>query len=93
MVEGVGVIYLAAFTSAYVTILLKVFQQKNVVGNHYKAVFITSNLLALSETVIILIVVHNGLWAGLATGVGAGLGAMTGMWLHGKIISHKTKEA
>ena len=67
--------FLLAFVASYVTILLKVFQQKNVVGNHYKAVFVTSNLLALSETTIVLLVVHEGWWLGLSTGIGAGLGA------------------
>lgn len=79
--------FLVAFIAAYFTILLKVFQQKNVVGNHYKAVFITSNLLALSETAIVLLVVSEGWWLGISTGIGAGLGACTGMFLHNKMTA------
>lgn len=81
--------FAGAFVASYITILLKVFQQKNVVGNHYKAVFVTSNLLALSETAIVLLVVHEGWWLGVSTGIGAGLGACTGMFLHTKFMRRK----
>lgn len=74
--------YLVAFLSAFFAILLKVFQQKNVVGNHYKAAFVTSLLLTACEATIILVIVAGGVDVIIPTGLGSALGGITGMWLH-----------
>lgn len=81
--------HLAAFLAAYVTILLKVFQQKNVVGNHYRAAFGTSLLLSTAEAAVVLLVVHEGIAVVWATALGAALGCLTGMRLHSRFMRRK----
>jgi len=76
--------YAVAFACAFAAILLKVFQQKNVIGNHYKAAFATSLLLTSCEAAIVLVVVSGGWDVIISTAFGAAFGGTTGMWLHNK---------
>lgn len=79
-------IYLLAFVAAFVFIFLKAFQQLNVVHKQYLWILPTSMLMAVCEVYVIVATASNGWgWIVLVIGLGSGLGALTSMWVHGRI--------
>jgi hypothetical protein len=77
---------LLAFASSFWFILLKAFQQLNVVHNNYLLVPVMSLLMALAEVFIIARVAEVGFgWIVLPIGLGSGIGGMAGMYLHGRM--------
>lgn len=82
--------YLFAFISSFCFVGLKSFQQLNVVHKQYMLVLPTSMLMALCEVYVIATVAKSGFgWLAVVIGVGAGLGCMTSMYVHGKITKHE----
>lgn len=76
----------AAFFASFVFVALKAFQQLNVVHSQYLFVMPTSLLMACCEVYVIASVAKSGWgWIVLYVGIGAGLGAMFSMYLHGKV--------
>ena len=72
-----------AFLAAYLFVLLKSFQQLNVVHGRYLWVLPASMLMAVCEVYVTWQAAVNGWgWVVLPIGIGSGLGAMSGMWLH-----------
>ena len=78
--------YLIGFWVSFVLVGLKATQQQNVIYQEYWYVMTTSMLLAFCEVTLILLIVRNTWWVALPIGIGAGLGAMTAMYLHKKWI-------
>jgi CHASE2 domain-containing sensor protein len=78
--------YLVQFLVALATVALKGFQYKNVQGNHYRLVGITSFLMAAGDVVSVGLIVHNGWWSIIPAGVGASLGMVGSMWVHDRYI-------
>lgn len=75
-----------AFASAYIFVLLKSFQQLNVSSGKYLWILPTSLLMAVCEVYVTWQAASRGWgWICLPIGFGAGLGAMTGMWLHARL--------
>lgn len=82
---------LLAFASAFLFVLLKSFQQLNVSSGQYLWVLPTSLLMAVCEVYVTWQAATRGWgWIVFPIGLGSGLGAMTGMWLH-KLLT-KTKQ-
>jgi hypothetical protein len=79
-------IYFLAFIASFISIGLKGFQHKNVIGNHYKSVFITSYLMAVIDVYIINLIANNSLDIAFASGTGAALGMITSMYVHNRFI-------
>ncbi len=78
-----------AFLSSFCFVALKAFQQLNVVHKQYWWIMPTSMLMAVCEVYVVAQVAVNGFgWIVFWIGLGAGLGAMSSMWLHGK-VSHE----
>lgn len=74
---------LLLFAISYVYISLKACQQLAVVNFHFKWVIPTSILLALCEvTTITVLAIHKEILYFPFIGVGAGLGAVTTMYLY-----------
>lgn len=74
---------LLSFFTAYVYVGLKATQQLSVANERYMWVMPVSVLMGLCEVGIVLMAVHTGsLFLGLVNGFGAGLGALTAMWLN-----------
>lgn len=72
-----------AFGAAFLFVLLKSFQQLNVVHGRYLWVLPASMLMAVCEVYVTVQAALNGWgWVVLPIGIGSGLGAMAGMWLH-----------
>jgi hypothetical protein len=80
-------IYLLAGTISFVSVFLRVFQQKNIMGNHYKLAFFTSYAMAFAEAASIGFVVTNGLWMALPVGTGAAFGVVCSMYLHRRFFN------
>jgi len=77
---------LAAFGASFLFVALKAFQQLNVVQTLYWWVMPTSLGMAACEAYLIVNIVERGWgWIVLPIGIGAGLGAMSAMWLHRKL--------
>lgn len=79
--------YTLAFAASFFFVGLKSVQQLNVVHKQYWWILPTSMLMALCETWVIFAMVKNGFGAiVLATGTGAGLGAIVATYLHGRLL-------
>jgi hypothetical protein len=77
---------MAIFIVTYLKVLLLVFQQKNVTGEHYWLVAPTSFGIAAMEVAVILLAVEKGWWSIPWMGVGGGLGCATAMYLHKRLV-------
>lgn len=73
--------------TSFVSVGLKGFQHKNVIGDHYKLVFVTSYLMSAIDVLLIGLIVKGGLVMAIPAGTGAACGMMTAMWLHRKFVS------
>ena len=85
----------ALFMNSFCYVGLKVWQQKNVIGNHYGWMVPTSYLMALAEVYGVSVVSHSGFrWAiVLAVGSGAWMGGVLAMWAHNRFQTRATHEA
>lgn len=79
--------YLIQFVVVLFTVALKGFQYKNVQGNHYRLVGITSFLMAAGDVISIGLIVNNGWWSILPAGAGASIGILGSMWIHDRVVS------
>ncbi len=82
--------YLLQFIISLCTVALKGFQYKNVQGNHYKLVGITSFLMAAGDVISVGLIVHNGWLSIIPAGAGAAIGMLGSMWIHSRLIPTKT---
>lgn len=79
--------YSLAFVSSYVFVGLKSFQQLNVARGAYRWVLPVSFAMSACEIYVVAAVVMTGWgWIIAPVGLGAGLGAMSAMLLHGKMF-------
>ena len=84
--------YLIQFLVALCTVALKGFQYKNVQGNHYKLVGITSFLMAAGDVASVGLIVSNGWWSIIPAGAGAALGMLSSMFLHERYLNPTSRE-
>ena len=81
-------IYLLSIAVSFVAVFLKGFQHKNVIGNHLKAVFGTSYLMAAFDVAAITIIVEGGWVIAFTSGTGAAFGMVAAIkshdWLYKK---------
>lgn len=82
----------SAGLAMYVFVALKAGQQRNVAFDHYWPVIPFSMAMAFSEVYVISVIVKVGydLLTTLFIGIGAGLGAITAMYLHKRVFGSKT---
>jgi hypothetical protein len=78
--------YVIAFFLSAFTVGLKGFQHKNVIGNHYRLVWVTSVFMAFGDVLTIGLIVKTGWSLALPIGVGAALGMVISMWAHNRYI-------
>lgn len=86
-------IYLTAFAASLSFVFLKAFQQRNVAFGNYFWVMPTSMAMAATEVLVVASVARFGWDFRLvaAIGLGAGLGAITAMYLHERFVRGKGK--
>lgn len=78
--------YLAAFLASLIGTGLKAFQQKNIIGDHFRLVVLTSYFIAIADVTSIGLIAHNGWTMFLPVGTGAGIGMVFGMKFHTRFI-------
>ena len=79
-------IYAVSCIVSFISCFLKGFQHKNVIGNHIKAVWFTSYLMALFDVVATLLVIKGGLPIALSAGFGASAGMVVAIKFHDRIF-------
>lgn len=79
-------IYLLGGLTTFVTIFLRGFQHKNVIGNHYKLVFVTSYLIAVGDVLSVGWILKGGWGLMIPCGTGAALGMVLSMWVHKRFV-------
>lgn len=80
-------LYVISALVSFSGVFLRVFQQKNVVGNHVRTAMATSYAIALTDFASVLIIVHGGWWVVLTSGTGAAIGVLLAMKTHDKIFA------
>lgn len=78
-----------AFLLALVSVFIKGFQHKNVIGGHHRLIFVTSYVMAMTDILMIGIIVDRGWSICFATGSGAAIGMSLSVWIHDKMLHHK----
>lgn len=79
-------VFAAAFVASYIFIFLKAFQQLNVVRNEYWLIVPTSVAMAACEVLVVVNMAQHGWgWIIVPIGLGSGLGALTSMFIHGRL--------
>lgn len=78
--------YLLSMAVTFTSVFLKGFQHKNVIGNHYRATFVTSFCMAAFDVASVSFIVKGGWVIFLPSGLGASFGMIAAMRYHGAII-------
>ena len=87
---------LLAGAAYFFFVFLKAFQQRNVMGMHYRWIMPISYAMAATEVFVISIVAIKAvnytsmtdlITLALSVGTGGGLGALAGMFLHNKHVT------
>ena len=86
MIELNKWVYVGGFLIAFVGTFLRGFQHKNVIGNHYRAAFFTSYLMAAFDVLSVTLTVYGGLWMIPFVGTGAAVGIVLAMHLHSRLF-------
>lgn len=83
--------YLIALAASFSSVLVRVFQYKNVTGGHYKTAFVNSYLMVALEMTVVGSIANEQsveMWFWLA--LGGSTGACASMWLHDRYLGEKT---
>lgn len=83
-------IYLTSVLVSFLSVFLKGFQHKNVIGGHLKSVFITSYLMAVFDVAIVTLIIQGGWVIALTSGTGAAFGMVAAIQTHDKIFQKDT---
>lgn len=81
--------HLALFASAFFTVFLLGFQQKNVHGNHYFAAVITSFGIGTAQILLWRLIPEANAGQIAATLIGGPTGIVAAMWLHPRVMKGK----
>lgn len=79
-------IYVISILVSFISVSLKGFQHKNVIGNHLKAVFFTSYLMAAFDVAAVSLIVVGGWPIAITSGTGAAFGMIFAIKLHDRIF-------
>jgi hypothetical protein len=79
-------IYGLSIIISFISVFLKGFQHKNVIGNHQKTVFITSYLMAAFDVATVTLIVKGGWPIALTSGTGAAFGMIAAIRLHDRLF-------
>lgn len=82
--------HLALFASAFFTVFLLGFQQKNVHGNHYLAAIITSFGIGAAQIFLWRLIPSADMGQIAATLAGGPVGIVGAMWAHPKLMRRRS---
>jgi len=85
------VIYAISLVVSFVSVFMKGFQHKNVIGDHKKAVFFTSYFMAAFDVASVYLIIEGGIWIAVTAGTGAAFGMVTAMAVHDRIFKKNAK--
>lgn len=80
-------LYTASVLTSLVSVFVKIFQIKNVQGDHRMWAFFTSYIVAVCDVATIAFIVEGGWWIALSSGTGAAFGVVAAMTFHDRIVS------
>lgn len=80
-------LYVTSVLVSFLTVGLKGFQHKNVIGGHLRSVAVVSYLMAAGDVVSVSLIVKGGWIIMLTSGTGAALGMIASIKLHDRIFS------
>ena len=83
--------HLALFASAFFTVFLLGFQQKNVHGGHSLAAAITSFGIGIAQIFLWRLVPHADAGQIAATLAGGPTGIVAAMWLHPRVMNRRKR--
>lgn len=81
--------HIALFASAFFTVFLLGFQQKNVSGEHYLAAIVTSFGIGTAQIFLWRLVPQADMGQIAATLAGGPIGIVAAMWLHPRLMRRK----
>ena len=81
-----SLMHLLAGIATFVTVFLKGFQHKNVIGGHLRLTFITSYAMAIADVVLVNLIVKTGWEVAFYCGTGAATGMVLSMLAHDKWV-------
>lgn len=78
--------YASAFIASFLAVCLKSLQQQNVTKKLYHWIMPISLCMAVTEVLTVAFISKHGFgWLVLCIGIGSGLGAIVGVYIHDKI--------
>jgi hypothetical protein len=80
-------LYVASVFTSFASVFVKIFQTKNVIGDHYKVAFWTSYAVAVLDVATVGFIIEGGWWIALTSGTGAAFGVVTAMKFHDKVVN------
>lgn len=83
--------YLLATALTFVTVFIKIFQQKNIIGGHLKIGAVTSFIMAFVDYFLINFIVKSDVWIAVACGAGASVGLTLAIKLHDHVFAVRSK--
>ncbi len=81
--------YATSVAVSFVSVFLKGFQHKNVIGNHVRTVFFTSYAMAVFDVLAVALVVKGGWPIALSAGTGAAFGMVAAIKSHDKLFKRE----
>lgn len=85
-------LYVTSIVVSFISVSLKGFQHKNVIGDYRKSIFVTSYLMAAFDVLAVTIIVKGGWWVILTSGTGAAFGMLFAVNLHDWLFKRKDKK-
>lgn len=79
-------LYALSVAVSFVSVAIKGFQHKNVIGDHLRSVFFTSYAMAAFDVATISIIVVGGWPIAITSGTGAAFGMLFSIKLHDRLF-------
>ena len=84
--------YIASVVTSFVSVFIKIFQTKNVIGGHHRLAFVTSYAVAVLDVATINFILAGGWMIAVTSGTGAAFGVVGAMMFHDRYIGERTHE-
>ncbi len=86
------VTYLIAGVVSFVSVFIKGIQHKNIAGNHYRLVILTSYAIAFADVWLVGLMARSSLDIAIPCGTGGAIGIALSMYIHNRFIKPKGTE-
>jgi len=80
-------LYVISVVVSFISVFLKGFQHKNVIGGHVKSVAVVSYFMAAFDVAAVNLIIKGGWSIALTSGTGAALGMVAAIKLHDRMFS------